>query len=68
MAAAYWIDRSKRSRPPPRRPLASAGHWPKVLAGLLAIGLAALVAREIPPAIRYIKMERMLLRVSTPAA
>jgi hypothetical protein len=35
-------------------------HWPKVLAGLLAIGLAAVVAREIPPAIRYIKMERML--------
>jgi hypothetical protein len=34
-------------------------HWPKVLGGLLAIGLAVLVVREIPPAIRYIKMERM---------
>ena len=34
-------------------------HWPKFLAGLLGIGLAALVVREIPPAIRYIKMERM---------
>jgi hypothetical protein len=34
-------------------------HWPKLLAGLLAAGLAAVTVREIPPAIRYIKMERM---------
>ena len=34
-------------------------HWPKFLAGLLAAGLAAMIIRELPPAIRYIKMERM---------
>jgi hypothetical protein len=34
-------------------------HWPKFMAGLLAAALAAVVVREIPPAIRYIKMERM---------
>jgi len=34
-------------------------HWPKILAGLLALGLAAVFVREVPPTIRYIKMERM---------
>ena len=34
-------------------------HWPKLLAALFAAGLVALVVREIPPAFRYIKMERM---------
>lgn len=34
-------------------------HWPKLLAGLLAAMLAAVVVREIPPAIRYINMETM---------
>jgi hypothetical protein len=34
-------------------------HWPKFLAGLFAVTVAAVIVREIPPAIRYIKMERM---------
>jgi hypothetical protein len=34
-------------------------HWPKFLAGLVAAGLAAVIVREIPATIRYIKMERM---------
>lgn len=34
-------------------------HWPKAVAGLLAVALAAIFIRELPPAIRYIKMERM---------
>jgi hypothetical protein len=34
-------------------------HWPKVLAGLAAVALVAVLVREVPPAIRYIKMERM---------
>jgi hypothetical protein len=34
-------------------------HWPKVLAGLIALIFLAMLAREVPPMIRYIKMERM---------
>jgi hypothetical protein len=34
-------------------------HWPQLLAGLIAAGLAAVFARELPATIRYIKMERM---------
>jgi hypothetical protein len=34
-------------------------HWPKFLAGLVAAGLAAVIVRELPAAIRYVKMERM---------
>ena len=34
-------------------------HWPKILAGLLAVGLAVVFVREVPSIIRYIKMERM---------
>jgi hypothetical protein len=34
-------------------------HWPKLLAVLLALVFTAILAREIPPMIRYIKMERM---------
>jgi hypothetical protein len=34
-------------------------HWPKLLAILAAAAFAAVVVREIPPTIRYVKMERM---------
>ena len=34
-------------------------HWPKVVAGLAAVAVAALFVRELPATIRYIKMERM---------
>ena len=34
-------------------------HWPKLLAALAGAALTAVIAREIPPMIRYIKMERM---------
>lgn len=34
-------------------------HWPKFLAGLLAVTLAAVFVRELPAIVRYIKMERM---------
>jgi hypothetical protein len=34
-------------------------HWPKLLAILLALVFTAMFVRELPPMIRYIKMERM---------
>jgi hypothetical protein len=34
-------------------------HWPKLLAGLLVIALTAVLVREFPAMVRYLKMERM---------
>lgn len=34
-------------------------HWPKIVGALIAIAALAVIVREIPPTIRYIKMERM---------